>query len=179
MARTIPISFVLLIVAAMLVAALPIEASDAGTELFLPAVGTGPGVSPSYWYTTVWVFNPNEGPAEVEFNFLRKNQSNNPSDVSETIIVEPGEVVQLDDATEKSKQERRRNSAEGDGKPSADWDRNRVRSRQGIEEWYEGAECPNGAKSSQEGKEGDLMQHRRIVADCAERIDHGSNHVDE
>ncbi len=93
MARTIPISFALLVLVVMLVAALPVEASVAGTEVFLPAVGTGPGVPPSYWYTTVWVFNPNDGPAEVEFNFLRKNQSNNPSDISETIMVEPGEVA--------------------------------------------------------------------------------------
>jgi hypothetical protein len=98
MARMISIPIVMLGVVAMLVAASPVEASVAGTELFLPAVGTGPGVPPSYWYTTVWVFNPADVSAEVEFNFLRKNQSNNPSDISETIMVGPGEVVQIDDA---------------------------------------------------------------------------------
>ena len=98
MARTTSTPFVSLVLLAVLSAALPVEAAVLDTELFLPAVGTGPGVPPSFWYTTVWVFNPNEGPAEVEFNFLRRNQSNTPSDISQTIVVDPGQVVQLDDA---------------------------------------------------------------------------------
>ncbi len=83
---------------AILVAAAPVAASVASTELFLPAVGTGAGVPPSYWYTTIWVFNPNDGPVEVEFSFLRRNQSNNPSAITDTIVVDPGQVVQIDDA---------------------------------------------------------------------------------
>jgi len=98
MARTIPVLIVSLVFFATLMAALPVEASVSATELFLPAVGTGAGVPPSFWYTTIWVFNPNEEPVEVEFSFLRRNQSNTPSDVTSSITVGGGEVVQIDDA---------------------------------------------------------------------------------
>lgn len=87
-----------LILVATLMAATPVSASVSDTELFLPAVGTGAGVPPSYWYTTIWVFNPNHVPVEVVFSFLRRNHINNPSDITETIVVASGEVVQIDDA---------------------------------------------------------------------------------
>lgn len=98
MARTISTTIVRLVLLATLMAALPVAASAPDTELFLPAVGTGPGVPPSNWNTTIWVFNPNEGPAEVEFSFLRRNQGNTPSDITHTMVVNPGEVAQIDDA---------------------------------------------------------------------------------
>lgn len=91
-----PIASLVLLVT--LIAALPAAAAVSDTDLFLPAVGTGPGVPPSYWYTTIWVFNPNGGPAEVEFSFLRRDQANNPSDVTYNVVVAPGEVRQIDDA---------------------------------------------------------------------------------
>lgn len=95
MARTIPFSIVLFVT---LMAAIPVNASAPSNEVYLPAVGTGPGVPPSFWNTTIWVFNPNQGPAEVEFSFLRRDQSNSPSDITHAIGVGPGEVVQIDDA---------------------------------------------------------------------------------
>lgn len=98
MARSIIRPIIPLVLVSIMVAASPVAASVASTELFLPAVGTGAGVPPSYWYTTIWVFNPNDGPVEVEFGFLRRNQSNNPSAITETIVVDPGQVVQIDDA---------------------------------------------------------------------------------
>ena len=98
MVRTIPRVIVLFVLFAMLAAAMPVAASVADTELFLPAVGTGAGVPPSFWYTTIWVFNPNQGAVEVEFSFLRRNQSNTPSEITHTIVVGSGEVVQIDDA---------------------------------------------------------------------------------
>ena len=98
MARTHPNPIVPLVLSAILVAALPVAASVADTELFLPAVGTGAGVPPSFWYTTIWVFNPNQGAVEIEFSFLRRNQSNTPSDITHTMVVGSGEVVQIDDA---------------------------------------------------------------------------------
>lgn len=98
MARAFSTLIVPFVLISLLVAAVPVAASEPGTELFLPAVGTGPGVPPSFWYTTIWVFNPNEEAVEVEFSFLLRNQSNNPSDVTDTIEVDPGEVVQIDDA---------------------------------------------------------------------------------
>jgi hypothetical protein len=98
MARMNPAPFFSLIVLAALMTATPVAASVSATELFLPAVGTGPGVPPSYWYTTIWVFNPNHVPVEVVFSFLRRDQSNTPSDLTETIVVASGEVVQIDNA---------------------------------------------------------------------------------
>ncbi|RLE27097.1 MAG: hypothetical protein DRJ65_03850 [Acidobacteria bacterium] len=98
MARALSVAIVGFVLLVALMAALPVAASVSDTELFLPAVGTGAGVPPSYWYTTIWVFNPNEGPAEVEFSFLRRNQSNTPSDVTSSITVGGGVVVQIDDA---------------------------------------------------------------------------------
>ena len=72
--------------------------ASTGTELFLPAAGTGPGVPPSIWYTTVWIFNPNDVPAQVELSFLRRNQANDPSALTDTVTVDPGQVLQIDDA---------------------------------------------------------------------------------
>lgn len=69
-------------VAAMIlaiVAGAPCATASTGTELFLPAAGTGPGVPPSVWYTTIWIFNPNDVPAQVDLSFLRRNQANDPS----------------------------------------------------------------------------------------------------
>ena len=79
MSRTTFAPVTKLVLLAMLLATLPVAASTVGNDLFLPAVGTGAGVPPSFWNTTIWAFNPNEGAVEVEFSFLRRNQSNNPS----------------------------------------------------------------------------------------------------
>jgi len=85
---------------AMLVAVQPVAASTMDTDLYLPAVGTGAGVAPSFWYTTIWAFNPNDRAVDVEFSFLHRNQSNNPSDISSTVTINSGEVVQIDDAVD-------------------------------------------------------------------------------
>ena len=98
MVRTTPLTITILVLFATLMAAMPAAAAAPANEVFLPAVGTGAGVPPSFWNTTIWVFNPNQAPAEVDFSFLRRNQSNNPSDVTHTMMVGPGEVVQIDDA---------------------------------------------------------------------------------
>lgn len=96
MKRAILVPIMLTVV--FVVAVEPAAAADAGNDLWLPAVGTGPGVPPSYWYTTIWVFNPNEGPAEVMFSFLRRNQANDPGEVTHSMVVQPGAVAQIDDA---------------------------------------------------------------------------------
>ena len=98
MVRTSPAPIALLVLLATLMAAPPATASAPANEVFLPAVGTGAGVPPSFWNTTIWVFNPNEDAVDVDFSFLRRNQSNNPSDVAHTMMVGAGEVVQIDDA---------------------------------------------------------------------------------
>ncbi len=98
MKRSIFTPMIPFVLFAILVVAAPVAASVPATEVFLPAVGTGAGVPPSYWYTTIWVFNPNDGPVEVEFSFLRRNQSNDPSAITETIVIDAGRVFQIDDA---------------------------------------------------------------------------------
>ena len=97
MPRWVPLPIISLVCLTVFVAA-PAASSVPETRLFLPAVGTGAGVPPSYWYTTIWVYNPQDLPADVEFSFLRRDQSNNPSDVTHTIRVDAGEVVQIDNA---------------------------------------------------------------------------------
>ncbi len=76
----------------------PAEASTASTELYLPAAGSGPGAPPSFWHTTVWVFNPNDTAANVEFSFLRRFQYNDPSAITSPMTLNPGEVREIDDA---------------------------------------------------------------------------------
>ena len=97
MPRAVPLPIISLACFVLLVAA-PAGSSVPATHLFLPAVGTGPGVPPSYWYTTIWVYNPQDLPVEVELSFLRRNQSNDPSEMTHTIQVDAGEVVQIDNA---------------------------------------------------------------------------------
>ncbi len=87
-----------LVSVAALAAAPSPAAATTGTELYLPAAGTGPGVPPSVWFTTIWIFNPNDAPVEVELGFLRRDQPNDPSALTDTVLVGPGEVVQIDDA---------------------------------------------------------------------------------
>jgi hypothetical protein len=69
----------------------------AGTDLFLPSVGSAPGVAPSVWYTTVWLFNPNDFGVTVELTFLRRDQDNSTPEARTSITAGPGEVRQLDD----------------------------------------------------------------------------------
>ena len=60
----------------VLALALPLWASFAGTEVFLPSVGRGPGKAGSQWYTTMWVYNPNPSPVNITVRFLQRNQPN-------------------------------------------------------------------------------------------------------
>lgn len=72
-------------------------ASIGGTDLFMASVGSGPGVAPSVWYTTVWVFNPNDTEVTAQFTFLRRDADNS-SPATATRVVKAGEVLQIDDA---------------------------------------------------------------------------------
>jgi hypothetical protein len=97
MRRAVSLPVISLACFVLLVAA-PAASSGPATHLFLPAVGTAPGVPPSYWYTTIWMYNPQDVPVEVEFAFLRRNQANDPSAMAHTIQIDAGEVVQIDNA---------------------------------------------------------------------------------
>ncbi len=88
----------LLVLAASVGVVPPLGAGVAGTDLFLPSVGSAPGVAPSVWYTTVWIFNPNGAMAHVELSFLPRDQSTTTPEHTAALDVGPGEVRQIDDA---------------------------------------------------------------------------------
>jgi len=79
------------------VGAAPAAGSIAGTDVFLPSVGSGAGVAPSVWYTTLWVFNPNASAVVVTFSLLLRDQGNE-IPATATLSVGPGAVAQVDDA---------------------------------------------------------------------------------
>jgi len=89
---------IILLIAALALSPCESRASTLGTDLYLPSVGSGPGVPPSVWYTTIWIFNPHDATAHVELSFLRRDQSNNPPAAVRSVEVTPGQVVQIDDA---------------------------------------------------------------------------------
>ncbi len=86
----------LLTAMAVLVLAQPLLAGFAGTDIYLPSVGSAVGVAP--WYTTVWVYNPNTSPATVTFYFLKRQPNPSPSSYTDTIP--PGDVRRYDDAVQ-------------------------------------------------------------------------------
>jgi hypothetical protein len=71
-------------------------AGFAGTDIYLPSVGSAVGVAP--WYTTVWVYNPGSSPANVTFYLLKRQP--NPSPASYTDTIPPGDVKRYDDAVQ-------------------------------------------------------------------------------
>ncbi len=72
-------------------AALPLWASFAGTDVFLPSVGRGPGKVGSQWYTTMWVYNPNNSAVNITVYFLQRNQPN-PSPLSYNDTIPAGDT---------------------------------------------------------------------------------------
>jgi hypothetical protein len=74
----------------------PCWAGFAGTDIYLPSVGSAVGVAP--WYTTVWVYNPNASPAVVTFYLLKRQPNPSPSSFTDTIP--PGDVKRYDDAVQ-------------------------------------------------------------------------------
>ncbi|MGQ9495589.1 MAG: hypothetical protein ACUVRY_04930 [Thermoanaerobaculaceae bacterium] len=66
----------------------------AGTDVYLPSVGSAVGVAP--WYTTLWVYNPNASPATVTFYLLKRQP--NPAPSSFTDVIPAGDVRRYDDA---------------------------------------------------------------------------------
>jgi len=79
-------------------AATPVLAGFSGTDVFLPAVGSKPGVEPAVWYTTVWVHNPNSTPADITVYLLERQANVAPLTYTDTI--EAGGTVRYDDAVE-------------------------------------------------------------------------------
>jgi len=77
--------------------ALPLCASFAGTDVFLPSVGRGPGKAGSQWYTTMWVYNPNASPVNVTVHFLKRNQPN-PSALTYNDTIPAGDTRKYENA---------------------------------------------------------------------------------
>jgi len=69
-----------------------------GTEVFIASTGRGPGASSSQWYTTVWVHNPTGSPANVQFSFLLRNQTNLATPYVYNLAVPPGDTIRIDNA---------------------------------------------------------------------------------
>jgi len=70
----------------VLAAAVPLLASFAGTDVFLPSVGRGHGKAGSQWYTTMWVYNPSSSSVNITVHFLKRNQPNpHPMTYNDTI----------------------------------------------------------------------------------------------
>jgi hypothetical protein len=77
--------------------AVPTLASFAGTDVFLPSVGRGPGNAGSFWYTTAWVYNPNASPVEVQIILLERGTSNT-SPLIYTDTIPAGDTKRYTDA---------------------------------------------------------------------------------
>ena len=89
-------ALLVLATAVCVAAAVPAHAGFSGTEVFLPSVGRGPGVAPSYWYTTVWVHNPGPTRADVVFYLLERKA--NPAPLTHADSIAPGETRKYEDA---------------------------------------------------------------------------------
>jgi hypothetical protein len=83
----------------LLLAAVPVIAGFAGTDVFLPMVGRQPGVFPSDWYTTVWIYNPSADAVVARLYLLERNTAN-PSPPWVDVTVPPGDTQVLENVVE-------------------------------------------------------------------------------
>ncbi len=77
----------------------PALAGFAGTDVFLPMVGRQPGVFPSNWYTTVWIYNPSADTVTARLYLLVRSTAN-PSPPWVDVTVPPGDTEKLDNVVE-------------------------------------------------------------------------------
>lgn len=73
------------------------DAAATGQDLFLVSVGRGPGAQGSFWYATVWIYNPTARPATVDVSFLARG-SGNPSPIHSSMTVGAGATATVNDA---------------------------------------------------------------------------------
>jgi len=88
-----------LVASALLAVATPalVLASFAGTDVFIPSLGHGPGSAGAQWYACIWVHNPGLSPVNVTFRLLLRDQANPAAQVyNETIPA--GDTKRYDDA---------------------------------------------------------------------------------
>ncbi len=83
--------------ALMVIGASTAGASFLGDDLYIPAVGRGPGASGSNWFTTVWFHNPGADEAMVTVSLLLRGQPN-PTPEAQVFAVPAGSSVSFEDA---------------------------------------------------------------------------------
>jgi hypothetical protein len=83
--------WVVISLATVLLAALPVFAGFAGTDVYIPSVGRRPGNLGSQWYTQLWIHNPSGSTANVSIIFLERNTPN-PSPLVYTDSIPPGDT---------------------------------------------------------------------------------------
>ena len=98
-AKLPPLRTAVLLAALLLMPAAEGLAAFAGTDVFVPSVGNGPGFSGSRWSTTLWVENPAVDPADVVLALLVRGQANT-SPATYTVTLAPGETRRFDRAVE-------------------------------------------------------------------------------
>jgi hypothetical protein len=95
-------SLVVAIVAAVVVAVLPLASALAGfsgSDIFLPMVGRQAGIFPSNWYTTVWIYNPGSTAVTARVYLLVRNTANiSPPWVD--VSVAAGDTEKIENAVE-------------------------------------------------------------------------------
>jgi len=80
-------------------AAIPGWAGFAGTDVYLPSVGVGPGAQGSHWTTTAWICNSDDQAASVQIFFLDRGITNASPEVF-SVFVPPGETVRFGNIVE-------------------------------------------------------------------------------
>ena len=74
-------------------------AGFAGTDVYLPSVGVGPGDQESHWTTTTWICNPGNEFALVQIYFLDRGASNLTPEVFD-LELPPGEMARFSNLVE-------------------------------------------------------------------------------
>ncbi len=75
------------------------EAAFSGTDLFLPMVGRQPGVYPSNWYTTFWIYNPGAAATTARIYLLERGTAN-PTPPWVDVPVAPGDTERIENVVE-------------------------------------------------------------------------------
>lgn len=88
-----------LVVALMMTGTAPAWASFAGTDVYLPSVGRGPGAMQSDWFTTVWIHNTTPQDAQLQVRLLERGASN-PSPAVHNDVIPGGETVMIPNVIE-------------------------------------------------------------------------------
>jgi hypothetical protein len=80
-------------------AAVPVLAGFAGTDVFVPMAASQSGMAGTNWFTTLWLYNPGANPATASIAFLERNTAN-PSPPAVDVLVAPGATEKVDNAVE-------------------------------------------------------------------------------